>query len=84
VPTQEIVRIVDGLRSERERYNKDPVRSVAPEASGQLRHDMERVGRPSEEQDASWSVDLDPLISIEQATPPPSLNQKAPARLDIQ
>jgi hypothetical protein len=72
VPTEEIVRIGDGLRAERRRQIKDHVRGVKPEVSRQLRLSVER-----EEQNASRSVDLDSSMS-KQGTPLPSLNQDAP------
>jgi hypothetical protein len=70
VPTEEIVRIIDDLRAGRE----DTIRTPA---SSQLRPSVERVAQPSEDPDASGSVDLDSSMSIEHTTQPPSLNQDA-------
>jgi hypothetical protein len=79
VPTEEIVRIVDGLRVERQRQgeNVNPVGTTS-QASKQLRLDISQEALLSEEQDASGSGDLHSSMSIEQVTPPPSMNQDAP------
>jgi hypothetical protein len=77
VPIEGIGQIIDVLRAERRRRNRDLV-DVALEWRGQSRISIDRETQPNGEQAASESIVLGSSMSIGQVTPPPSVSQDVP------